>query len=76
KDLAGIKRAQSLYRAVDYEHQSGPHGFVRRSLAVAGTTVTPNFIVIGIDTRRELLLFYQIRRNGIPRITKALGAKP
>lgn len=76
KDFAGIEKAQSLFRAVGYECMSGPHGFVRRALAVAGTTVTPNFIVIGIDARRNLLLFFQIERSGIPRITKALGAKP
>lgn len=75
KDLAGIKRAQSLFRAVRYERLSGPRGFVRRALAVTGTTVTPNSIVIGIDTQRNLLLFYQIQRSGVPRITKALGAK-
>lgn len=75
KDFAAIEKAQSLFRAVGYECLSGPRGFMRRALAVAGTTVTPNFIVIGIDTRRELLLFYQIQRSGIPRITKNLGAK-
>ncbi len=75
KDLAGIKRADSLFRAVAYECLSGPRGFIRRALAVAGTSVTPNFIVIGIDTRRELLLFYQIQRSGTPRITRNLGAK-
>lgn len=74
KDLAGIKKAESLFRAVGYERLSGPHGFVRRALAVAGTSVTPNFIVIGIDTRQGLLLFYQIQRTGIPRIAKNLGA--
>lgn len=75
KDAAGIKKAQSLFRAVPYEHMSGPHGFIRRALAVSGTTVTPNSIVIGIDTHRELLLLYQIKRSDIPRITKKLGAK-
>lgn len=75
KDLAGFQRAKSLFRAVSYECLSGPRGFVRRALTVAGTSVTPNFIVIGIDTRRELLLFYQIQRSGIPRITRNLGAK-
>lgn len=75
KDLMGVKRSQSLFRAVGYERLNGPHGFVRRALAVAGTSVTPNFIVLGIDRRRNLLLFFQIRRTGIPRIAKALGAK-
>lgn len=75
KDLAGIKRAQSLFRAVRYERMSGPRGFIRRALAVTGTTVTPNSIVIGIDTDRELLLLYQIQRSDIPQITKNLGAK-
>jgi hypothetical protein len=74
-DLAGVKRAESLFRTVSYECLSGPRGFVRRALAVAGTTATPNFIVVGIDTRRELLLFYQIRRSDIPQITKNLGAR-
>lgn len=75
KDLAGVKRAESLFRAVGYEHLSGPRAFVRRALAVAGTTAAPNFIVVGIDTGRELLLFHQIQRSGVPRITKNLGAK-
>lgn len=75
KDLAGVKRAESLFRAVGYDNLSGPRGFVRRALAVAGTTAAPNFIVVGIDTRRKLLLFHQIQRSSIPRITKNLGAQ-
>lgn len=75
KDFAGVRKAPCLFRAVAYEHRSGPHGFVRRALAVAGTTATPNSIVIGIDKNRHLLLFHQIQRSDVPRTTKELGAK-
>lgn len=75
KDFAGIKKAPCLFRAFAYEHRSGPRGFVRRALAVAGTTATPNSIVIGIDKNRNLLLLFQVRRSSIPRTTKDLGAK-
>jgi NADH:ubiquinone oxidoreductase subunit 3 (subunit A) len=74
KDLLGVKRAQSLYRAAPFECPTGRRGFVRRAFAVIYTTVTPNFIVIGIDASQRLMLFFQLERSGIPKMTRNLGA--
>jgi hypothetical protein len=43
-------------------------------LAVAYTTMSPNFIVLGINTKEKGLVFHQIERSGVPKMTKNLGA--
>lgn len=74
KDLLGMRRADSLFRAAPFESPAGSRGFVRRALAVTYTTVAPNFIVVGIDASQGLMLFHQIERSGIPKMTRRLGA--
>lgn len=74
KDIAGISKAHSLFRTAPFECKTGSRGFIRRALAVGGTTAAPNFIVIGIDSSRELMLFHQVERSGVPRMTRHLGA--
>lgn len=77
EDLLGIRKAGSHFRSVPFE--AGADGdlrmVTRRALAMAYTTVAPNFIVIGVDAKRGQLLFHQLRRSGIPIMTQRLGAQ-
>ena len=38
----------------------------RRALAIAYTTITPNFVVVGIDKERAQLVYHQIKQSPIP----------
>ncbi|HET7785877.1 MAG TPA: hypothetical protein VI356_23365 [Myxococcales bacterium] len=49
---------------------------LRRALAIAYTTATPNFVVVGIDRPRGLLVYHQVEKGPIPEMTVQLGAKP
>ena len=74
KDLAG-KRADSLYRVCGFRTgKRDPLAVQRTALAIAFTTTAPNFIVIGIDPHQNHMLFHQIQRSEIPKMTQALGA--
>lgn len=48
----------------------------RRALAIAYTTATPNFVIVGVDRERGLLVYHQIKKGPIPEMTRRLGAKP
>lgn len=75
KDLAG-KRADSLYRVSGFRTgMRNPIDVERTALAIAFTTTAPNFIIIGIDPHQNHMLFHQIQRSDIPKMTKALGAQ-
>jgi hypothetical protein len=77
KDMAGVDRARNLYRVSGFEAAiHDPLRIARTSLAVAFTTTAPNFIVIGIDPAQSRMLFHQLKRSGVPKMTKALGARP
>lgn len=77
KDLASLKRADSFYRVSNFRITRPDSLFIaRRVLATAYTTVGPSFIVIGIDPARGRMLFHQLKRSGIPKMTQALGAQP
>jgi hypothetical protein len=77
KDLFGIKRAESFYRVSGFKtSNSDPRLIARRVLATAYTTTAPNFIVIGIDFRQSRMLFHQLERSSVPKMTKTLGAQP
>ncbi len=75
KDLLHLARAGSHLRAIPFRGQSGPCGRLRRVLAVAYTSVTPNSIVIGIDAERKLLLVHQIVPSKLSEMTRRLGAR-
>jgi hypothetical protein len=47
----------------------------RRALAISYTCSTPNFVIIGIDREHQRLVYHQIKRSEVPRMTKNLGAK-
>jgi multisubunit Na+/H+ antiporter MnhE subunit len=77
RQLFGGKRAESLMLAVAYEAIGDDDASAaRRALAVAYTTSTPNFIVVGVDRKRGHLVFHQIKRSPILQVTKNLGARP
>lgn len=76
RDLLGGRKAVSAFRIVGF--QAGELCDVRdtgrRVLAVGYTTMAPNFIVLGVNTNKNNLVFHQIERSGVPRMTKNLGA--
>ncbi len=78
KDLIGVSPAKSLFRIVRFAagEEDDPHATARRVLAVIFTTITPNFIVLGVNTRDQNLLFHQIERSSVPKMTQSLGAQP
>jgi multisubunit Na+/H+ antiporter MnhE subunit len=68
--------APSLLLSVPFDAGGGDaRSQARRALAVTYTTITPNFIVLGIDRERGLLWYHQLRRGPVPRMTRALGAR-
>ena len=71
------KPAQSLFHSVPFENcGDDDESAFRRALAIAYTTATPNFVVVGIDRKKKLLLYHQIQLSRIPEMTKRLGARP
>lgn len=73
----GGRRAASLLLSVRFD-AGGDDALAqtRRALAVAYTSMTPNFIVLGIDRKRGLLWYHQVKRGEIPDMTRRLGARP
>lgn len=77
KQLFTKRGAPSYIAAVPFEVGSnGPTSTGRRALAVLYTTMTPNFVVIGIIREQALLLYHQIVPGKVLTITRKLGAKP
>ena len=71
------KPAGSLFFSVPFEvGGDDDESAFRRALAIAFTTATPNFVILGIDRERGLLVYHQIKLSGIPEMTKKLGARP
>jgi len=46
----------------------------RRALSIFYTTMPPNFVIIDIDRKTNLMVFHQVEKGPVPEITKALGA--
>ena len=70
------KPAESLVLAVAYDPVSDdPSDAALRALAIAYTTSTPNFVVLGIDRPRRRLVFHQIKRSPVLQVTIELGAR-
>jgi hypothetical protein len=38
--------------------------------------MTPNFVILGIDQEKRRMLYHQIKRSGVPKMTQNLGARP
>jgi hypothetical protein len=76
RDLFAGRRTGSYYRACSFRiNKRDPVLIARSVLAVAYTTMAPNFIVIGIDTQQRQMLFHQVERSSVPKMSQALGAQ-
>lgn len=77
EDIAGKHRAESIFRVVPFRARGmdAPRATARRVLAVLYSTVAPNSIVLGINANNEQMLFHQIKRSSVPKMTKQLGAE-
>mgnify|MGYP001553393425 CR=1 FL=1 len=76
KDVLHIRRAGSLFHVCGFEtSKHDPVRIARTVLAVAYSTCSPNTIVIGIDQTQSRMLFHQISRSSMPKMTRSLGAK-
>ena len=76
KDLFGIEKAQSHFRVVGFQTaKKNPVLVARRVLAIAYTSASPNTIVLGIDYTCSRMLFHQLKRAPLPKMTEDLGAK-
>lgn len=69
--------APSALRAVRFEAVGDDaHSAARRALALTYTTLTPNFLVLGIVAEQRLLLYHQIQPGEVLLMTRNLGARP
>jgi hypothetical protein len=76
RDLLGGKLTGSFYLACSFRiSRRDPVLLARSVLAVAYTTMAPNFIVIGIDADQKQMLFHQLERSSVPRMSQSLGAQ-
>lgn len=76
KDILRVSPAKTLYRVCGFDSsRHDPLRAARTVLAVSYTTTAPNFIVLDVDVTQSRMLFHQIERSGVPKMTKALGAK-
>lgn len=78
RQLFTSKGADSLVRAVPFAvgEDDDPKAMARRALAVAYTTMTPNFVVFGITHNQALLLYHQVLSGPVLKMTINLGANP
>jgi hypothetical protein len=78
RQLFTTQGAQSLVRAVPFAvgKDDDPQAIARRALAVAYTTMTPNFIVFGVARNQALLLYHQVLSGPVLKMTINLGANP
>ncbi len=75
RDLFPSHRAESLYRVSGFKtSKDDPRLVARRVLATIYTTTSPNSIVIGIDFSQSRMLFHQMERSSVSKMTKQLGA--
>lgn len=76
KDLLHIAPAGSFYRVCGFDTSThDPLRMSRTILAMGYTTASPNCIVLGVDPAQSRMLFYQIARSKVSKMTKALGAR-
>jgi multisubunit Na+/H+ antiporter MnhE subunit len=77
KQLFTRQGADSLIQAVPFEvGDDDADSAGRRALAVLYTTLTPNFVVLGIAHKQGLLLYHQVLKGEVLQLTINLGAKP
>ena len=77
RDLLTAKRAGSFYRVSRFKtSESDARLVARRVLATFYSTMTPNSIIIGIDSRQNRMLVHQLKRSSISKMIQALKAQP
>jgi hypothetical protein len=65
--LVHPRRTRGVFRATRFTAtDETPAGVGRRALAESVGSVSPNTIIVGVDTKRKLLLTHQLRRHGPP----------
>ncbi len=71
------RQSEAQLKAVRFDAGSAENSndAARRALAIALTTIPPNFIVIGIDTKGNLMLIHQVSPSATPFVAKQVGAK-
>ncbi len=75
RDLLGVERAGSYYRVAGFAaSRRDPVLVAREALATVYTTLSPNVIVVGIDTAQGHMLFHQLRRAKVSSSSRGLGA--
>lgn len=78
RQLFTRRKIPSLLAGVPFPAAAGhsPSRAARRALAITCATSTPNFIALGFDPRRRLLIYHQILPAKISTLLKNLGAAP
>ena len=66
----------SILREVVFDSGgSDPASAARRALAIIYTTTPPNFVVLGIDLDKKVMLIHQVSETETPRMVRNLGAR-
>lgn len=74
KHLLG-RPSEAQFKAIRFDPGSDDReSQARRALAISYFTIPPNFVVLGIDRDRSLILVHQVSPTGVPLIAKKLGA--
>jgi multisubunit Na+/H+ antiporter MnhE subunit len=62
RHVSGSKRVRGAFVAVPFRYGSGddPEDAARRALLVAGLSVAPNSVVVGVDADRDEVLVHQL----------------
>lgn len=75
RHLAG-KKSEAQFKAVKFDAGGDDaESWARRTLVTAYATIPPNFIVLGVDVDKDILLVHQVSPTGVPEIAKQLGAR-
>lgn len=77
-DFLGIRKAQSLFLLVPFRagDKTNPRAVARRVLAVTYTTMSPESIVLGVNTNTKQMLYHELERSPVPKMTQGMGAQP
>jgi multisubunit Na+/H+ antiporter MnhE subunit len=69
--------AKSLFRLVPFDagDKDDERAVARRVLAVAYTTMTPNSVVLGINTNCQEMLVHEFEPNPVSKMMRRLGAE-
>lgn len=71
-----FKTEPSVLREVVFDPGgSDPQSAARRALAITYTTMPPNFVVLGIDLDKRVMVVHQVTETETPTMTRVLGAK-